>query len=431
MNQRVAIPWVVLLLVGAMSLVGCGGDDDSTDDNAGDGNSDDDDNADDDDTTSDDDDNDDDDNDDDDEPTNPFLNPNEPGPYLVGNTTFFFEDAARPLSCGDGNRILMTEFWYPAADGSDALPENHITDFFLGRIDEVEQALRDAGIDPEGEITDLPTGSYRDAPLHPDAPDMPILLFSHGFFSNRFQNYTMAAYLASHGYLVVAPDHICNSQVTLTPDAVVIGNPLSFFTTLPERTDDLVFLLDSLLDDPPAQFAGRIDANAVGLWGHSFGGLTVTELFKIERRADAMVQLASFGFPDVPDDIDPPSMYLYGFQDKVMHPYKRWHDQVVERMPTPKYELNFFDTGHFAFSDLCEFQMSLAENGNGCGTETRIGSEETFTNPDHALLHAVLNPYTTAFFGAALYGYSELAEYLEKNHFPAMMQYLPDVGGGF
>jgi pimeloyl-ACP methyl ester carboxylesterase len=365
------------------------------------------------------------DDDDDQPPPDPFLHPEAPGPFLVGNASFFFTDESRPLGCGPGRRVLLTEVWYPAVDNADDWPENYIEDFFLGRMDEVEAALEAAGLDPGEELADLPTGSYRGAPLHPDAPPMPVLVFSHGFSSNRFQNYTMAGYLASHGYLVVAPDHICNSVVTLTPDEAVVIHPLSTPFSLAQRKGDMQFLMDVFADDPPEMFAGRLAANQIGIWGHSFGGITVAETIKIDARPGAVLQLAAFAFPflPVPDDETAPSMYYWGKQDKWMHPFRAWHDKFVDEMPPPKYQLEFFDTGHFAFSDLCLYVPQLAAHGNGCIAEKKIGSDELFTNPDHDALHGVLDPYAVAFFGSALLGYDELAEFLAVNHNPDMMEY--------
>ncbi len=363
----------------------------------------------------------------DDDAVDPFLHPEEKGPYLVGNTTYFFEDASRELSCGEGSRWLMTEVWYPAADNAAEWPENWMHDFWLDRLDEVEQALENAGINPDDAMIDMATGSYRDAPVHPDAPAMPIIVFSHGFSSNRFQNFTMADYLASHGYVVVAPDHICNSIVTLTPTEAVMMSPLDFFLTLGERKEDVSFLIDVFTENPPELLAGRLDNERIGFWGHSWGGVTVTEEIKVDRRAKALLQMTAFGFPTVPEDLEVPSMYFTGQEDKLMYIFRPLHDKLIDLMPRPKYELSFFDTGHFAFSDLCLFAATIAENGNGCGTETRIRSDELFTNPTHDALHAVLNPYAIAFFGAALFDSPELWEYLAENHFPEMMDYIPEL----
>jgi dienelactone hydrolase len=410
--------WMIFLaLMLAMPLAISCGDDDDDDNDSGD---DDDSSDDDDDSVADDDD------DNDDDTVDPFLNPEEPGPFTPGNTTFFFEDTSRQLKCAEGNRWLMVEVWYPGKDG-DYTTENRTYDFFLDRRDEVEQALLDAGMTPEEELNDLPTGSYRDIPLSPDAGPMPMIFFSHGFSGNRFQNYTMSAYLASHGYVVVTADHTCNSSVTLTPTDVILFDIGSLFYTLGERKDDIVFLIDQFTTEPPEMFEGRLDNDKVLLWGHSFGGLTVTEVFKYETRAKGLLQMAVFGFPPLPVTVTAPSMYFWGKQDKWMFLFEGWHDQIIAQAPTPKYELEFFDTGHFAFADMCQYSPNLAVNGNGCGTESRIGGGGNFTNPDPILMHEVLNAYATAFFGAALFDYDELWEYLDENHWPEMFEYYPET----
>ncbi len=355
-----------------------------------------------------------------------FLIPWEPGPYLVGNTSFVLEDPSRRLSCGTGNRRLVTEFWYPASDMAPAWPENHMTDFFLDQREEVIRLLREMGeLPPEGPIKDLATGSYRDAPLHPGVGRMPLLIFSHGFQSNRFQNFTMACYLASHGYLVAAPDHTCNAKVAPLPDGVILFSPSNTLVTIFERMEDVSFLIDVVTGAPPEIFKDHIDSEHIGFWGHSFGGITVTEQVKQEHRVSAMLQLASFGLPvpPVPQECKAASMYMWGRQDKIMAPYEHWHDAIIEQMPPPKYNLEFFDTGHFAFSDLCLIVDKLATNGDGCGWGTRIGTGEPFQNPDHGYMHRIMNSYATAFFGATFFAYPELSEYLTENHFPDAIDY--------
>lgn len=411
MNIRNVL-WLILLCAFLSASVSCGDDDD--DDSSSEGSNDDDN----DDSSSDDDD------DDDDVSPSPFLNPEIMGPYLVGNTTYFLEDESRLLSCGQGNRILMTEVWYPAADGSDSLPENRVSDFYLDRLDELVAAMEAAGQDPETEMIDVPTGSYRDAPYHPDAPLAPILVFSHGFSSTRYQNFTMTNYLVSHGYVVVSADHICNAGATLTPDDVVLFSLPDAFKTISERQGDLKFLIDVFTQNPPEFFKERLDMQKVGVWGHSFGGFSVSEVVKTDSRPRALIQLASFGLPDVPASVDIPSMYMWGDQDKWMYLMRGLHEQYVQNMPSPKYELTFFDTGHFAFSDLCQFNGILAEGGNGCGTEAKIGEpDQTFTNPDHDLLHTVLDAYATAFFGSVFFDDPSFDQYLNENHKTEMMTY--------
>ena len=346
-----------------------------------------------------------------------LVPPAKPGPYFVGNTTFILEDPSRALSCGPGNRRLVTEAWYPANERAYRWSEVWISDFML---DQAEAAEERFGAE---ELIDFPTGSYRGAPLHPDAPPMPILIFSHGFSSNRFQNVTLSTYLASHGFLVVAPDHTCNAKIAPFPDGPVFFSILNSPISLFERIGDVRFLIDVFIESPPEMFDGRLDTEHVGIFGHSFGGLTVTETVKIEPRVSAMIQLAMFGFPWVPGSLATPTMYVYGLQDKIVDPFKALHEELIDLMPAPKYVLDFIDTGHFAFSDLCRFSTTLASIGDGCGSGTRICTGEPFENPDHDALHEALNSYTGAFFSAAFFGDPESVEYLKHNHFPGMVDY--------
>jgi len=326
-------------------------------------------------------------------PFSPSLSPDGPGSYVAGNTSVFLEDPDRSLGCGEGNRVLLTELWYPAADDADDLPE---------------------------------AGSYRDAPIHPDAWNLPVVVFSHGFTSNRFQNYTLAAFLAGHGYVVVAPDHVCNAHVTLTEDAVVLGTDTNPYSALDARLADLPFLLDQLQQSPPAPLAGRLDSEQIALWGHSWGAVSVTEVLKTDDRARALLQFAGFGFPPAAEGVELGTLSLWGQEDGIMAPFVDWHDEVLDQLPPPIYELEFVDTGHFAFSDLCRFVPALAEE-DGCGTGERLGTGEAFTNLDPDQVHEVASAYAAAFLGAVLYDVPELHAYLAENHFPERVDYTTEL----
>jgi predicted dienelactone hydrolase len=368
------------------------------------------------------DDDDDSDDDDPDPPVNPFLNPQRFGPYRVGNTSFILEDTQRLLSCGTGNRRLVVEAWYPAADDADQLPENEIFDFFLTQRDEAVAIY----IDHEhfkSEADNFPTGSFRDAPINPDAPLMPLLVFSHGFSGERFQNFNMANYLASHGYLVVSADHTCNALASCFPDGIVDFTILNLPLTLGERIGDIQFLITQFTQNTPEIFEGRVDSDRVAIFGHSFGGITVTETIKQEPRAKAMLQLAALGLPNVPNTVTAPSMYMSGQQDKWMGPFMFLHDGNIANMPAPKWELEFYDTGHFAFSDYCIYSHKIGDGGDGCGQGTRRGSGEPFANPTPDHMRSMIFPYAVAFFGAILFEEETLWDYLDENHNPDWMLY--------
>ncbi|MCZ7586162.1 MAG: alpha/beta fold hydrolase [Deltaproteobacteria bacterium] len=360
--------------------------------------------------------------DDDEGPRIPTDDPEAPGPFAAGTSTIILEDSARELFCGDGPRSLMTVVWYPADPAAAGGEELTVRGFFGDRWDEIAAAILDGGGDPDDEFADLPAGAYRDAP-HADFYPLGLILFSHGFSANGFQNFTMAAHLASHGYIVAAPDHTCNSRVTLSETGVVEDTIADALVTIFERVDDLSFLIDVFTDPQTYPFAELVDPERIGLVGHSFGGWSVTEAAKADGRVRAFVQLASFGLPAVDPSFDAASMFFYGRQDKYMRPFKGWHNQLIDLVPAPKYEAELFDTGHYAFSDLCRYNLRLQNGGNGCGTETRLNGEGTFTNPDHDDLHRAMNAYITAFFGNAFYDAHAFKTYLAENHFTDLMTY--------
>ncbi len=104
----------------------------------------------------------------------------------------------------------------------------------------------------------------------------PLIVFSHGFTSDRFHFKYLAEHLASQGYIVIVPEHIgSNSQFKeafLRGELSVDVSPVEFYS----RPLDITYLLDEIEDR--AEFKGLINWEQVGVLGHSFGGYTVLAL---------------------------------------------------------------------------------------------------------------------------------------------------------
>lgn len=74
--------------------------------------------------------------------------------------------------------------------------------------------------------------------------------------------------LASHGFIVVSPEHTGNSQSSSED---------SFDQAAANRVPDVSFVIDTMIDRsrvPGDAFYNRIGENRVGVVGHSFGGMT-------------------------------------------------------------------------------------------------------------------------------------------------------------
>ena len=98
----------------------------------------------------------------------------------------------------------------------------------------------------------------------------PLVVYSHGFSSNRSGGAYLAEQLASQGYVVVAVDYpLTNRDAPGGPYVVDVVN----------QPGDVSFLIDSLLahsGDSQHPLAGKVDPSRIGVTGISLGGMTST-----------------------------------------------------------------------------------------------------------------------------------------------------------
>lgn len=209
------------------------------------------------------------------------YDPFERGAFPVGVRSDELNDAAR-------DRTLIIETWYPANDehaGRDLDPATRDTYEVLPGFPRVAQdAVRDAA---------------------PRAGRFPLVVFSHGFGGHRRQTTHLCTHLASHGYVVAAPDHTGNTVLDIAQLAMKLlgGGETPAAPRLRElampmaeaRPADVVFTADAVLDGRAGDLADRTDRGRMGLSGHSFGGWTTLMVPSVDARFGAAVPLAPAG----------------------------------------------------------------------------------------------------------------------------------------
>ena len=101
----------------------------------------------------------------------------------------------------------------------------------------------------------------------------PLLLFSHGNWSDKDSYDVVIQHWVSHGYVVIAPNHLdcCNMLMGLV-NSIRYGQ----MGLVEARIDDFIFMLDHLdeVEGSSQGLAGKIDATRIAATGHSFGAFT-------------------------------------------------------------------------------------------------------------------------------------------------------------
>ena len=318
------------------------------------------------------------------------------GPYAVGVTVRTMVDTSRPTNAngdfeGAPDRTMGVDIWFPATGDA--------------TVDE----LTDAELDASG------------APY-------PLIVFSHGLSSSRRQSVSYTQHLASHGYVVVAPDFPLSS-------GNAPGGPS--FTDVVNQPGDVSFVIDTMLDysaDSSDTFFEAVDGEAIGVTGHSLGGMTsVLTVFGEGRdqRIDAVLPISTPGcfFADgLAGDAAVPLLAIGGTRDLITPPAaaRRPYDLAN----APRYYAEFTGASHVRFADfdiddeaiIGPLQTILgdlpdAEDTLGGTVGECLASPASDTDPDLTLERQgeLLRIFATPFFDAYLRGNDDSLAFFEND----------------
>jgi len=303
-----------------------------------------------------------------------FTLPNPGGSYSVGTETFHWVDSSRMEWFTDENpndvREIIVQIWYPANLKGGLKPEPYM-DF----IDLRAKTLAGAGAIPEffpGHLNHIYTNSYNEIPIIQLNQFMPVVIFSHGITGTRHLHQAMYEHLVSHGYIVVAPDHSFDANLTIFPDghtadyrSDITGHPDSANVRIMQmntRVADIIFILDQLdkiqSGKIESQINGKIDLEKIAVGGHSYGGSTATVASQRDERIKACFVLDSWISPIPQQTIDVGVHVPFLFMGRPTwqgsdYPgnYPRL-DSLMVHSSDPKYRLIIKKTKHLDFSDI-------------------------------------------------------------------------------
>ena len=343
--------------------------------------------------------------------TQSVASPDALGPFAVGHTSFNVVDAAR------GDRPLLVDAWYPVdAEDAQASP---LAEYLL---------VAPLSLPSEVAVDDLPV-SARAAQT--------LLVFSHGYQSIHIQSFGLMEALASHGFIVISPEHTGNAQASPTD---------TFDDAAANRVPDVSYLIDMMLArnaDPNDPFYGRIDEQSVGVVGHSFGAMTAIGMAsgwagaEPDPRATAIAPISAVIDGEMQSDertgpnagfteeqlssITIPVM-LIGGTDDINVPIGNNELAFAQMINAPHvYKVDVIGATHNHFAAICPIANTLIDFGLGPEAWPTIGAEgliepyETTCGPDVLPIEEATrlqNLYVVSFFKSHLLDASGYDGYL-------------------
>lgn len=244
----------------------------------------------------------------------------------------------------------------------------------------------------------------RDAtPASPGAGGWPLLVFSHCTECFRFSFHSVTARLASHGFVVAAPDHVDNTRFDATAS---ITN-----TFLAVRAADVSRVLDALLDANdarvPASLRGTLDATRVAALGHSFGAVTTGKVVELDARVKAGLLFAApvdspfLNSGSVTSVKRPLSWVLAKEDNSISYLGNDFIRENFAKVPRPNWLLEVENAGHWSFSDIAGLG---GDSLPGCGDGLRDPDGGAFTYLDNDVARGIAQRTATAWASFVLRG---------------------------
>ncbi|WP_051507415.1 alpha/beta hydrolase family protein [Saccharibacillus sacchari] len=349
-----------------------------------------------------------------------FTMPEPTGTYAIGTFEAHLTDSKRKetkrgtVPEGVGEREIPITVWYPAELSSQQDTEVENYPDSLGECISLVFGL------PKGlfrHVSRVKTHMFKNVPVAKECSRYPVLLFSPGIRSTRYQSLTLVEELASQGYIVIGMDHpYTSARVKLTDGSYAAYLHEPEFAQSRELYDynvkevavralDARFVRDTLEEwNHPSSghvLSGLLDLSRVGILGHSYGGATAAEALATDERFAAALSLEGGFWGEVSHKpLERPFMYLFtGGTAQSLNPdtpkkeavfFEEWQEDADRVMRASRSDALFATVEpfyHQSFTDISLVSPKLFAK--------KVSAERTIE---------ITRTYTTAFFDRYLNG---------------------------
>jgi dienelactone hydrolase len=302
------------------------------------------------------------------------------GHFAVGRTSYAWVNNAETdeLAPSPGaKREVVAWIWYPAAAIS-AAPAEYLpapwraADAQLSGVLMTKFFTRDLSL--------VRTHSTPDAEVSPEQHSYPVVIMRAGGGALTTDYTTLAEDLASHGYVVVGFDAPYRTWAVVFPDKRVVARPpannpenldpdqanLLINRLLPMWTSDTKFVVsqlqkinaaDAVPGNPSGKFAGRLDLQRLGMFGHSFGGAQALQFCHEEIGCKAGIDIDGAPYGSVVQEgLKQPFMFIFSDHSREASDPESKRigadiQSIYSRLPNGRFMITIRGAHHFSFSD--------------------------------------------------------------------------------
>ena len=317
-----------------------------------------------------------------------FKLPKPTGKHLVGSQYIHFktnQDEIITSKIGD-KRELMIKVWYPSKTSNNR--EN-----YLNEGDKAGFALKyGLPLSTFNYLKYVETNTYKNAEIV--NKKIPVLIFSHGYYSKANGYYALLEEIVSHGYIVLAINHTYESTGSLFPNNNIkfynneynsvlndekmasmawtidqtyrntkdwdkrhkaIENGLKNYSAaiINDRwSDDIISVINKLEEWNETTFLkDNLDMQKIGVFGHSQGGTAAGESIIKDTRVKAAISLDGVQWGKMIDTILPKPFAVVSSDWPNSHPDLNQH-AFHNGSVTDFYNAKILNSGHSNFMDI-------------------------------------------------------------------------------
>ena len=301
-----------------------------------------------------------------------FNLPKPNGSYHVGTETFHWIDSTRnelfTIEDTTDYREIIVQVWYPSKGDKRTDSEPYLDHINL-RSSTMAKAAKIPAFLPE-HLKYIKTNSFKS--IKCDITNAPTLIFSHGITGSRHLHQNLFEFLSSRGYIVFAPDHTYDANITIFPNKRIAdyrsdltGHPDSIRMRqmqINTRSEDISFILNQIEKINSgiikSQVSNRVDLNRIAVGGHSYGGATAITASYRNKRIKACFNLDGWINP-IPKEIittgiNTPFLFLGrpSWADSDYSENYTLLKKFLNATPSPSYGKVFDRTEHLDYTDI-------------------------------------------------------------------------------